>query len=139
MRKRDFRNGVTWSYTGYEADSSCYFLYSHNIKRDEGTIGASKIRLNHFPAWSVSIDPASTAKRKHLNPPRKSKTTLQYKHVFSTNDWLLHTYYEIAGAWFEIKEFSQFLIISVFWQWKMATKQKWPNFRKKTKFWNYLC
>ena len=27
MRSRNFRNGVAWSYTGYEAHSSCSFLY----------------------------------------------------------------------------------------------------------------
>ena len=30
MRSRNFRNGVAWSYTGYEAHSSYSFLYSCN-------------------------------------------------------------------------------------------------------------
>ena len=30
MRSRNFRNGVVWSYTGYEDHSSCSFLYSGN-------------------------------------------------------------------------------------------------------------
>ena len=49
-------------------------------------------------------------------PPEKLKTASQYKHAFLTNnEWHLHTYYEIAGAWFEIMGFSQILIIPAFW------------------------
>ena len=31
-------------------------------------------------------------------PPEKLKTASKYKHVFSTNEWHLHTYYAISGA-----------------------------------------
>ena len=31
-RSHDFRNGVTWSYTGLEAHSSCSFVYSCNSR-----------------------------------------------------------------------------------------------------------
>ena len=33
-----------------------------------------------------------------LNPPEKSKTPTKYKHVFITNEWLLHTYDGIVGT-----------------------------------------
>ena len=45
------------------------------------------------------MDPASTSKQHDLNslePPSK------YKHVFSTNELLLQTYYGIAGAFIMI-------------------------------------
>ena len=35
MRSRNFRNGVTWSYTGYKAHSSCSFPYSCNSRTYE--------------------------------------------------------------------------------------------------------
>ena len=42
-------------------------------------------------------DSAYPAKRQDFNPPEKSKTASQYKHVFQP-EWHLHTYYGIAGA-----------------------------------------
>ena len=44
------------------------------------------------------MDPASMAKLQNVNPPEKSKTPTKYKHDFSTNEWLLHAYYGIAGT-----------------------------------------
>ena len=44
------------------------------------------------------MDSASTAKQQDFIPPEKSETSSKYKHVFSTNEWLLHIYYGIAGV-----------------------------------------
>ena len=45
----------------------------------------------------MPMDSASTAKRQDFNAPEKSKTASKYKHIFSTNELLLHTYYGIAS------------------------------------------
>ena len=35
MRSCNFRNGLTWPYTGYKAHSSCFFPYSCNSRTNE--------------------------------------------------------------------------------------------------------
>ena len=45
----------------------------------------------------------------------------------------------LVHLWFEIMEFTQSLIISTFWQWKMAAKQKLSNFSKKRQYFWIIC
>ena len=58
--------------------------------------------------------------------PRKNRKLPQNTNMFFlTNDWLYKLPMGLlAHSWFEIMEFSLFLIISTFWHWKMAALQK---------------
>ena len=79
----------------------------------------------------------------NLNPFRKIANSLkiQTEYVFSTNEWLLHTYFMglLMHSWFEIMEFSQIFIISAFWHWKLVVKQKWSKFSKKRQYFWIIC
>ena len=116
MRSRNFRNGVAWSYTGYEAHSSCSFLY--RCSRTNELLEHQKLDQMIFQKPEHSICTKKYSYRSEINMgvtlrpwvlliwqngkiwvlPKKSKTPSKYKHVFSTNEWLLRTYYGIAGA-----------------------------------------
>ena len=45
----------------------------------------------------------------------------------------------LVHSWFKIVEFSQFLIISHFWHWKMPAKWKSSNFSKKRQYFWIIC
>ena len=125
MRSPNFRNGVTWSYTGYKAHFNCSLLYHHNTRTNEllkhqkwdklifqqpEHLICTKKYLYHFGVnlHSWWIPPIRQNDKISSPAPEKSKTIqtfasqYNYIYVFSTNEWHLHTYYGIAGTFFMI-------------------------------------
>ena len=127
MRSRNFRNGVTWSYTEYEAHTSCCFLYSRNGRTNE--------LLEHQKKWTkkysyrsyintgVTLHPwiRLLGQNGKIWIPRKNWKLPQNTNMFfqPMSDFYTLIMGLLAHSWFEIMEFSQSLSF-LLWHWKKA-------------------
>ena len=88
MRSRYFRNGVTWSYTGYEAHLILFFLYSciaghmkllGHQKLDKMTFHQFELSICASYMFTACMDPSSAAKQSNLNPLKRKKIQISKK------------------------------------------------------------
>ena len=143
MRSPNFRNGVTWSYTGYKAHFNCSLLYHHNTRTNEllkhqkwdklifqqpEHLICTKKYLYHFGVnlHSWWIPPIYMAKWQDFIPrPGKIKNNTNFcltiqLHICFFNQWVTSTHllwdcWHILHDLIEIMEFSQILIIPAFY------------------------
>ena len=139
MRSRNFRNGVTWSYTGYKAHSSSFFLYSCNSRTNELLEHQNKtkwfssnlniwfalkrihVTLEITPGYIYAHRSAFMAKRRDFIPQKNQKLSQNTNMFFQpVSDFYTLIMGLLVHSWFEIMEFSQILIIPAFWHWKMS-------------------